>query len=245
MAETMTIFIVGLIVLLLVVIAVTIFMLLQWNIPVVILRYQGDKRRPQITITKGRKTRQQGVNRLYVKGYKMPVADFKAENYYPAKKSKHGGLLLWEPKPGILTPVLPTLRKKELEKLDSQELEKYNKIRELYKELGGRHLVKPIEFDFDDTIYYKLLLKAVDDVDIDFLLQQYDRIDNQYTTGWRDFLAKHASHIVIMFVMICLLTGFIVWLKESPELMAKCASAAQEQSTLVFERFSERIRPPG
>ena len=72
--------------------AFCIFMYLHftWNIPVTLLRYTGNKGRPLMINTKGRKVIKKGIPRLYVKGYPEPVRDYLAENYYPTGRGKYG-----------------------------------------------------------------------------------------------------------------------------------------------------------
>lgn len=224
-------------IILMLIIGIIIYTFFTWNIPVIILRYQGDKRRPQVVITKGKRHLYAGISRLWVRGYKLPIRDFKSEFYYPSKKGKNGALILWEVKPGLLTPTIPKkikgLRKKEYQTILA-EFKRYHEA------LTGLAL-KDVDFEYNHDLYKSIVLKSIDDTDIDWMLQNYARIDTQYVTGWRDFLARYGGHIVLVLIVICLLVGFIIWLDKSPELMASCSAAAQEQATNVLKEFSGQL----
>lgn len=85
----------------------------RYKIPVVILRFVGDKRRPMILIRYARRVgSQDGTGKLVIRKYKRQVRDFNAQYYYPAEKSPLGGLVLWEFKRGWLTPAVPEMTKK-------------------------------------------------------------------------------------------------------------------------------------
>jgi hypothetical protein len=205
-------------VLLLGVFALFMIYLLSWNIPVVILRMVGNKGRPLLIITKGKKRSSGGVFRLFVKGYSKPIRDFKAENYYPSVKGKYGGLILWEFEDGYLTPCLPKRFEKKLTPEERVYVEKANEILNKFNMVG---------FSFDKALHDGLLLKAIDDVDIEFMIEEEFRLASQYTGGLREFLAKYAGHILVVLIGCFLLIGFIVWLDKAPEMMAQCAGAAK------------------
>src|SRR5574343_148921 len=62
-----------------VIIGILIYLLFQWNIPTVILRYQGNKQRPQIHITK---SRQKKTNELLNKiGLDSSCVNFEFNDY--------------------------------------------------------------------------------------------------------------------------------------------------------------------
>lgn len=211
------------------------FVWLSWNIPIVILSYFGDKRRPMIKLSKGRKSYGGGVWRLFVRGYKLSFRDFKREHYYPTGKGKHGALLLWEFKPGHLTPLVPKLKDKKL------NTELHDAIQKL---VDAGFL--PVDYDHDEKLYQQLLLKAVDDTDMDWMIDESIRTEKQYTVGWRSILAKYANHIVIIMIAALLLAGFIVWLDKAPEMLGQCSSAAVESTRNILDQYAGNIagRPP-
>lgn len=218
-----------------VVVAGILFLLIrQWKIPVVVLKFQGDKRRPSLFFTKGRKNVKAGMTRLYVKGYKFPVRDFNSENYYPSVKGKLGALILFEPKPGILTPLLPYRDSKNYPE------SVVSAFANLEKELKLHNLVD-VSFDFDQKIYDSILLKIIDDTDIDFLLQEYVRVDSQYTTGWQEFLSKYGGHMALVFIGILMFAGFVLWLQKSPDLAAQCYAQVQEVSKNALVEYGSKI----
>jgi hypothetical protein len=204
-----------------------------------VLKYQGDKRRPFFKPTKAKKVMVDGVLKLFVRGYNLPVRDFQKKYYYPTQK-KNGALILWEPKDGLLTPVTPKMVK-GASREDMNELKnRYTVYKEQLEACG----VQGVDFEFDEELYNTLIMNAVDDTDIDFMLQEIARVDSQYTSGWRDFLAKYGSHMVLVIIAICLLTGFIVYLDKGPGFAAQCASMAQEASKNVFERYATTLPSP-
>lgn len=218
-----------------VILCLMVFSWLSFNIPVTILRYMGSKERPLMIQRKARKRMIRGIPMLQIRGYKDPIRDYLSENYYPAFKTKYGGLILWEFEDGLLTPALPHIKK--------MSDEERKKTAEAMKTIGLRDIVG---FEFDDKTYHQLRLKTVDDVDVEFNLQQLSRIDAQYSGGWRDFFSKYTGHIVVLIIAVLLLTGLIIWLDKMPEFAAQCygaASQAVEQGYL--ERAAEAIRPAG
>lgn len=239
MVNVILVIFIGVLFLLLLSFVVFVIVWLSWKIPVVVLRYAGDKRRPVIVLTKGKTTSRDGVNRLLVKGYKWPIRNFKSEYYYPYIKGKKHALLLWEPKPGILTPTLPSLKG-----LEGGTLKKVKEVQEWLNQQLQNARLQPVDFRFDDVMYKSLLLKAVDDTDIDFMLQHIARVESQYVSGWRDFLSKYGSHMVMVVLSFCLLAGFIVWLEKSPEWAASCANAAQETTSSLLKEYVGNIAPP-
>jgi len=213
---------------------------IMYNIPIVILRFQGDKRRPMILFTRARKSLLGGVVKLYVRGYRYPVRDFQSQYYYPSKKGKFGALILWEPKPGFLTPSIPTLQKhkknlpKELHEAHAQ-LVAYAK----------QNSVKPVDFRFDEELHKDLLLRAVDDTDIDFMLQEIKRTDSQYMSGWREFMSKYGGHAVVALIAIIGLVGFVIGLDKLPNLVGQCIQAGieagNEAGKNILQRAAENV----
>ena len=210
---------------------------LSYNIPVVVLRYTGNKGRPLMMIKKAKKVFRQGVPKLNVRGYKQLVSDFKNENYYPSIRGPYGGLILWEFEDGMLTPVIPKKMLKQLSKEDKERIEKV-----LVEVRSG--LVVP--FEFDDQLHKQLKLKAVDDVDVEAMLQEKKRIDGQYSGGFKDFLMKYGGHITVIIIAVLMLVGVIIWFQNMPEFAAQCYGAAQRavESSLV-ERGVDAVRPGG
>ena len=201
-----------------------------WNIPVVIMKFTGDKRRPTMAFTRARKQYTLGRNRLWVKGYRLPLRDFKSENYFPALGSKEGGLVLWEFKKGWLTPVKPSLKG-----LPAEERERVialdKKFQEIREEFQG---VRSADFEYNEELYENLVLKAIDDIDVEWFLRQQERIDAQYTGGWREFLQKYGGHLIIGLVAVCMLVGWIVWLKEAPSQSGQCIQAGVEAAKATY-----------
>jgi hypothetical protein len=174
---------------------------------------------------------------LKVNGYTDFFRDFLSENYYPTAKGAHGALLLWEFEDGLLTPVLP---QKEYRKLtDEQKAE----IEVLMQQVSSFAHVK---FSFDEQMHHELKLKAIDDVDIEFLLEQHQRRAIQYAGGWKDFLSKYTGHFVVLIIAVLLLIGLIMWFQNMPDFAAQCYGAAQnavQQSYLQAQ--AEALRPAG
>lgn len=201
------------------IVIVLIFVLLSmsWNIPITILRYTGNKGRPVLIHSKGRKILRNGIPRLFVRGFKDPVRDYLAENYYPTVRGKYGGLILWEFEDGLLTPALP---KKELKKLSEEDKAKYEEAIAVLKSQG-------VEFSFDEQMYKDLKLKIVDDVDQEFMLQEQHRLDKQYSGGPWAFLSEHAGQITVVIIAVLMLVGVIMWFDKMPEFAAQCADTAR------------------
>lgn len=198
--------------------ALIIFWIFSWNIPVVVLRFVGNKGRPTLIVTKGKKRFRAGVPRLFVKGYKKPIRDFQADFYYPTTRGKFGGLILWEFEDDYLTPCIPSRVERKL------SIEQKRVIAEANRILAGFNV---IGFAYNEKTHFDLKVKAIDDVDIEFMIEEIARVAQQYMGGLREFLMKYAGHIVVLIVAICLMVGFIVWLDKSPEFAARCAATAQ------------------
>lgn len=187
-----------------------------------------------MVLTKGKKRTRGGVPRLFVKGYPIPVRDFKANNYYPTPKGRYGGLILWEFEDGYLTPALP---KKVASYLSDEQKEALEAANEILKNNAV------VSFSYDPTTHFNLVLKAVDDVDIEFMIEEIARVHEQYTGGLREFLAKYAGHILVILIAVFLLIGFIVWLDKSPDFAAQCAASAREVAMANIKAAAEL--PPG
>jgi len=164
----------------LVTVAIILIMRNRWKIPVIVLRYTGDKRRPVVIITKAR--RESGG--LRIKGYKIAVRNYDSENYYPSAKGTLGALILWEFKRGWLTPSIP---KKTLMKLSEEQRAQ---IETALAYLEEKSVVK---FEFNEEMYAHLMLESIDDVDAEYFLTQLQRQAMQYTGGLKDFLMKHST----------------------------------------------------
>lgn len=218
---------------------VLLFLLLwmkSYNIPVAVLRYTGGKQRPTLIVTKAKKYVRRGVPRLKVRGYKEEFRDYLSENYYPAVRSKWGGLVLWEFEDNLLTPVVPS---KKIRKLGAEQRAALDKALQRLTSLSG------IKFDFNKELYHELRLKAVDDVDNEFMLQEDARIDTQYAGGWRDFIAKYSGHMVVIIIAILMVVGLSLWLEKMPEFAAQCYGAAQSSLEQGFlERAGDALSPP-
>jgi len=227
--------IIGIVVFILLITFLVIFVLLSWNIPVTILRFTGDKHRPMVIHKKAKKRIIRGVPHLQVRGYKGTIRDFKSDYYWPAAKGKYGALVLWEFEDGWLTPTIP--RKGAVTPENKKRYrESYDTLKELCK----------VTFDYDPETHHALKLKVVDDVDMEFLVEQLARQDQQYTGGFWAFMEKYGSQVTVMVIVICLLTGFIIYLKQAPDLSAQCLSQLGEVVREDFlQKMSQAAVPPG
>ena len=215
---------------------------LRWNIPVTILRYTGNKGRPLMFHTKARKVMKQGVPRLIVKKYDLPIRDYLAENYYPTIRGKWGGLILWEVEDGVLTPALPKRslidKLKGEGKLTPEQQEVYEQAQALFKAKG-------VKFEFDEQLFKDIKLKIVDDVDIDFMLEEISRRKSQYNNWFAEFMNRHGSMVMIVFICMLLFAGFVVGLEKLPDLMAQCSAAgADVVKGSLLEQAANTVRPP-
>lgn len=214
---------------LMLILLVTVYLLVTWNIPITVFRYTGDRRRPMIIHTKGRKFERHGVTELKVRGYKHSIRDFKSENYYPSPKKKFGGLALFEFEDGQLTPVIPSFK-------SLKGHPEFEKALAVIRDFAGS-----ADFRFDDRVYHQLRLNMVDDTDKDFEVQNLARQHVQYRTAFDKFMAVLPFGI-IAFVMMILLIGFILWLKEDPENAARACVRTVEP---FLQRAVDAVRPPG
>ena len=214
------------ILLFLLVIIMFIFSWLSWNIPITVLRFMGNKQRPLMIHKKGRKRMIKGVPFLQVRGYKAAIRDFKSSFYWPALKGKWGGLILWEFEDGWLTPTIP---KKKVIAKDQEFL--------IERGLEALRGVQSVKFEYDAALHHELLLKVVDDVDVEFLVEQLAREDKQYSSGLWAFLDKYGTHIVWIFMTICALVGFIIYLDKAPNLGSQCL---QQLGEVVKDDFLQK-----
>lgn len=222
----------GVLTLLFSVVGLVIWSIWLYNIPVTILKYTGDKRRPMMIHRKARKKIVNGVVNLWVRGYRTPVRDFLSHNYYPSPKTKHGGLLLFEFEDGNLTPLRPTLNDKRYAP------EQLAKIKDIWHYLQEGRVV---DFDFSDDMLKQLRLKIVDDVDADFFVQNLARQHKQYQSSFDRFMAV-LPWGVLTFIFLCILVGWIMWIKENP---TNAAQACVSNIKPLLEQAANRVVPPG
>jgi len=226
--------IVGCLFFFLVVAGLFLYSLLSWNIPITVLRFMGNKQRPLVLHKKGRKKMMRGVPHLQVRGYKQTIRDFKSDYYWPALKSKYGALILWEFEDGWLTPTVPKKRK-----LTTEEEQRYESALAVINEIGG------VRFEYDPVIHHELRLKVVDDVDMEFQVEQQARQEGQYTAGFWGFMEKYGTHMLILMIVVCLLVGFIVYLKNAPNLGAQCLSQLEEVAKQGWLERAAGMAPGG
>lgn len=214
-----------------------ILILKSYNIPIAILRFTGNKGRPMLILTRGKKVFRHGVPRLKVRGFKDEFRDYLSENYYPTGRGKWGGLVLWEFEDGLLTPSIPRPVERKMTKEDREAV---NRMLQKLNKLTG------VSFEYDQYLHHELKLKAVDDVDTEFMLQDQARIDGQYSGGWRDFLAKYAGHATIIIIAMLLLVGLVLWFDKMPEFASQCYGAAQQAvEQNLIQRAAEAAAPTG
>lgn len=205
----------------------------SWNIPVVVFRFLGNKGRPMILIKKAKKRIINGVPKLFVKGYKLPIRDFRQEYYYPTVRGAKGGLILWEYEDEKLTPAI--LYNKN-EKFTKEQLAAIRAVQEM----------KTVDFEFDPDLFRNLKLKAVDDVDVEFMLQELSRVDRQYQGGWRDFLVQHGHILGWLILGVIILVIVVLGLKAAPDIFAQCANAATEVAkSNLLEKAAAAAAPAG
>lgn len=202
-----------------------------WNIPVIILRFVGNKGRPLLVIKKAKKYVEAGVPKLLVQGYKLPIRDFQQKNYYPTVGGAKGGLILWEYEDGMLTPAL--LHKGD--PLTTEEEAALKVVNDL----------KTVRFSYDPELWKSLKLKAVDDVDIEFMLQELSRVDKQYRGGLSSFLIQHGHIIGWLILGVILLVIVVLGLKAAPDIFAQCANAATGAvKQTLLESAANAVVPP-
>ena len=213
-----------------------------YNIPIAVMRFTGNKQRPTLFLTKGKKVFKAGIPRLQVRGYKVQFRDYLSENYYPTIRGKWGGLILWEVEDGVLTPALPKRslidKLKGEGKLTPEQQEVYEMAQALFKAKG-------VKFEFDEQLFKDIKLKIVDDVDIDFMLEEISRRKSQYNNWFAEFMNRHGSMVMIVFICMLLFAGFVVGLEKLPDLMAQCSAAgADVVKGSLLEQAANTVRPP-
>lgn len=187
----------------------------KWNIPIIILRFVGNKGRPNVIVSKGHKENSRGATRLYVKGYKMAIKDFRSELYFPSPGRPHGALILYEVDDALLTPCVPT---KEIRDPETRKA-----IDEAISFINERRHVK---FSYDEQLYHEIKLKAVDDTDIDWMTDEIVRVKTQYKTGFLNFLQNVAPFIMLAIVCVAIVVGMVLFFKEAPNLAKECLETA-------------------
>lgn len=207
----------------------------NWLFPiqVLVLKYQGDDRRPKAVVTRARRRERDGVMSLKILGYKYLQRDFERQNYYPGEKGRDF-IIAWEFKPGLITAVVPN-------KTDLPE--------KVVKEMAGAWSVlgkyRGVEFEYDPELYRQLVLKAVDDTNMHWIFQQKLANQRRYDTGFWGFMNKYGGHLLTALVLILVFAGFVVWLDKVPELANKCLSVARNtmEDAGFFERAVNQINP--
>lgn len=209
--------------------AIVLLLKFRWKIPVVILKFVGNKNRPTLVLTKARRVGvgwHHAVKRLVVKGYKHHFKDYKAEHYYPSQKGQ-GALMLWEYKPGWLTPVIP---KKVLRNLSEQDRALIEKYLSTFQE----HSV--VDFTYDVETYKKLIAESIDDVDSEYMLREQVRQDGQYSGGLKDFITKNGPWMALVMIAVILLVGYVIYLDKVPSVSGQCIQAGVEAAKNTYLR---------
>lgn len=208
---------------------------MSWKIPVVILRFTGHKGRPVLIVKRGKKVIRNGVPKLFVKGYKDPINDFKSHNYYPTPTGGFGGLILWEYEDGQLTPAIP---EKIVRSLSEETKDKIKVLLEQVQE------ATQINFDFDERLYDNLRLKAVDDVDIEGAIHEVVRTRSQYRPGWLNFLQQYGWIFGWIVLGIIIVVCVVYFFNKAPELVAQCSQAALQNGEQFVKAITERALGP-
>lgn len=207
----------------------------KWNIPMVILRFTGDKRRPNLIVTKAKKLVFNNNVELKVKGYNRRFRDFIAENYYPSPASKFGGLIAFEFEDGWLTPLRTAwkrLTKKQREEASALVCKLEN-------------MTNTVDFEYDKATHDQLKLTIVDDVDSETYLIEQSRINTQYrgAAGW---FKENAWWLLLMVVVVLLFIGFVMWLKENPQNAAQqCVAQLGQVCGSAWNYTSSHAPPQG
>ena len=211
--------------------AVIAFLYLRsWKIPIVNFKLVGDKRRPVLDLTRRAKiVYRDGVKHLKIRGTPnlWEMKNFKNQDYYLTVTGQPA-LVLFEFAKDCFAPVKPSL---------------INKIRN--KEGGVSQeemsIFVPVGFEIANDVLEKLLLKAVDDFDPDFIVRNFARIDRQFTGGMKAFLREFGWMFGWVFLGVIVLVGLIMFFQKSPELAAACAKAAVDTSTNIAQRAAQGI----
>lgn len=211
----------------------------SFNVPVIILRYQGDRRRPLLIIKRARISKQNGITFLRVIGYKTPLVVPNGDRFYPTIKSPHGALVAFEPKSGVLDWCIP--KKIKISKEEAKEID---------QALKQLHKYKWAEFHISKEEYDKLKLTPVSEVSKHWYLSTIRRQAHQYATGWRDFFARYGGHMLVALVAILMFSGFVVWLNKAPEQAGQCIQAGVEAAKNTYLQEVAQgtvgaVTPPG
>lgn len=210
-------------------VAIWIILKMRWKIPVVVLRYVGNKQRPTVIPTVARKTLvgpKGSVTRLIIKGFKHPFKDYRADHYYPSLKGR-GALILWEFKPGWLVPTIP---KKIMAGFSEEEKKQIDSTLYMLRDRGV------IDYQYNPDLYRKLMVESIDEVDSEYFLQNLARQDQQYSGTWRDFLTKNGAWISIIIIAALLLIGYIVYLDKVPSVTGQCIQSGVEAARNTYLR---------
>lgn len=238
--------------------AVVLFFLYMksWKIDVIILKYMGDKRRPSLDISrKGKIITRVGVSRLKIRGLppEFDMKNFRAEHYWSTVRGRKA-LVLFEFANNLMTPITPQLA--TFSELSPYERQDYLRTAPIVlsqkqtktgwfakKEATLTTAMSPVSFDFDPTLYRELLLKAVDDTDMGFIVRNISRIDTQYMAGWRDFLKTHGWIIGWLLLFILAIIGITLFFQKAPDLARACADAAVQSKNSIIERAANSVGP--
>lgn len=222
----------------------------SWNISVVIFRWKGDKRRPVIDLSKKAKlVNQGGVQYLRIKG--IPVEymfkNFKSENYHTQMNGK-SALLLWEFSANMFAPL--TTRTIGEIRIQSETMERRAdgtstmKVKDLPTLIPVKHpgfaqrfrgdttrategsLLTEMDFRFDETVFKKLELLALDDLDMEFTIRNVTRVSSQYSSSWKEWLAQHGYLVGWMMFAAVVIVAIVLFYMKAPDLFAACAQRA-------------------
>ena len=230
--------IIGVPIVLIIIAIIFVWSIFSWNIPIVILQFLGNKGRPNLKITRGKLVKQRGSYALRIKGYPTTLSfkNFKSENWYPTS-GKTGALILWELRKGLLTPVVPK-RNKLMAKVFGDAKKEATK--------QEQPILWPMNFEFDEKLYNDIELRAVDDVEIEWMLDEMARVNHQYVHGWRDWLAQNAHMIAWVLLTACIVCVVAIFMWKLPTVMQACANQAVQTSAMMLERINAiaGVTPP-
>lgn len=208
----------------------TVFIIIQksWNIPVVVFKLVGDKRRPTLDLSRKAKiVVEAGTRKLKIRGTPQfwEMRNFKAENYYQTTMGRPA-LVLYEFAKDCYTPMRPSLWRRVLGKKSDGKQE------------VSIPVMVPVDMEFKEEELNELLLRAVDDFDPDFIVRNFSRIDSQYTGGWRAFLKEYGWIIGWLLLFCIVLVGLVLFFQKAPQLAAACAQAAVENSKNFIQKMA-------
>lgn len=206
----------------------------SWNIPVVVFKMVGDKRRPVLDLSRRAKVvAQDGVRKLKIRGTPLlwEMRNFKNEHYYLTTLGKPA-LVLFEFAKDCYTPMRPSLFQKVKFWKDKEERQK------LLKDVP---VFVPIDMEIEQGTLEGLMLRAIDDFDPDFIVRNFARIDRQYSGNLGAFLKEHGWIIGWLLLMVLIIVGMVLFFQKAPELAAQCARAAVESSNSFLQSFAGKI----